>query len=68
MSSVDRNPSFKTLARREGARSGINSTTVKNAGNLLVQDNKSVADSSDFVRVKKMFAVIKYRNGKKNYA
>ena len=67
MSSVDRNPSFKTLARREGARSGINSTTVKNAGNLLVQD-KIVPDSSDFVRVKKMFAVIKDRNGKKRYA
>jgi len=68
MSSVDRNPSFKIIARREAIRSGVNKTTVKNAGNLLVQDNKSVADSSDFVRVKKMFAVIKDRNGKKRYA
>lgn len=67
MSSVDRNPSFKIIARHEAMRSGVNNTTIKNAGNLLVQD-KIVPDSSDFVRVKKMFAVIKDRNGKKRYA
>jgi voltage-gated potassium channel Kch len=68
MSNVERNPSFKIIARQEGRRSGVKTTTVKNAGDLLVQDNKSVADSSDVVRVKKMFAVIKDRNNKKRYA
>jgi hypothetical protein len=65
MSSIDRNPSFKTLVRHEGARAGLK--TVKNAGNLLVQD-KVVPDASDFVRFKKTVAVIKDRNGKKRYA
>ena len=65
MSSIDRNPSFKTLARHEGARAGLK--TVKNAGNMIVQD-KVVPDASEFIRFKKMFAVNKDRNGKKRYA
>lgn len=65
MSIVERNPYFKTLARREGARSGLK--TVKNAGNLLVQE-RIVPDASEFIRFKKMVAVIKDRKNKKPYA
>lgn len=68
MSSIDRNPSFKIIARHEANRSGVNSTQMKNGGNMLAQDSKSVPDSSEFVRVKKMFAVVKDRNGKKKNA
>jgi hypothetical protein len=49
----------------EARRSGLNTAT--NAGNLLVQD-KTVPDSSEFVRFKKMVAVTKDRKGKKKYA
>ncbi len=65
MSSIERNPSFKTMSLLEARRSGLK--TVKNAGNLLVQD-KIVPDSSEFVRFKKMVAVTKDRNGKKKFA
>jgi hypothetical protein len=68
MSSIERNPSFKTMSLFEARRSGLK--TVKNAGNLLVQD-KIVPDSSEFIRYRKMVAVTKdYRSpgGKKNYA
>jgi hypothetical protein len=65
MSNIERNPSFKTMSLLEARRSGLK--TVKNAGNLLVQD-KTVPDSSEFVRFKKMVAVTKDRNGKKKYA
>ena len=68
MSNIDRNPSFKTMSLMEATRSGLN--TVKNAGNLLVQD-KIVADSSEFVRFKKMVAVTKDNRspgGKKPFA
>jgi hypothetical protein len=68
MSNIERNPWFKILSLHEARRSGLN--TVRNAGNLLVQD-KIVPDSSEFVRYKKMAAVTKdYRSpgGKKNFA
>jgi hypothetical protein len=65
MSSVERNPSFKRMSLLEARRSGLNN--VKNAGNLLVQD-KTVSDSSEFVRFKKMVAVTRDRNGKKKFA
>jgi len=68
MSNIDRNPSFKTMSLFEATRAGLK--TVKNAGNLLVQD-KIVPDSSEFIRYRKMIAVSKdYRSpgGKKNYA
>jgi hypothetical protein len=68
MSSIDRNPSFKIIARHEAIRAGLSNTRVKNGADLLVQDSKSVPDSSDFIRVKKMFAVVKDRNGKKPFA
>lgn len=66
MSSVERNPSFKVMSLLEARRSGIK--TVKNAGGLLVHDNK-VPDSSEFMRVKKMFAILAdKRKAKKSYA
>jgi len=65
MSSIERNPSFKRMSLLEARRSGLNA--VKNAGNLLVQD-KTVPDSSEFVRFKKMVAVTRDRNGKKKFA
>lgn len=68
MSNIERNPSFKMMSLLEARRSGLN--TVKNAGNLLVQD-KIVPDSSEFVRFKKMVAVTKDKKspgGKKNFA
>jgi hypothetical protein len=66
MSNIDRTPSFKIMSLLEARRSGL-SSTIKNAGNLLVQD-KTVPDSSEFVRFKKMVAVTKDRTGKKKYA
>lgn len=68
MSNIERNPSFKMMSLLEARRSGLK--TVKNAGNLLVQD-KIVPDSSEFVRFKKMVAVTKDKRspgGKKNFA
>lgn len=66
MSSVERNPSFKTMSLLEARRSGVKKGT--SAGSMLVQD-KTVPDSSEFMRVKKMFAILAdKRKAKKRFA
>jgi hypothetical protein len=56
------------MSLHEATRSHLK--TVKNAGSLLVKD-KSVPDSSEFVRFKKMAAVVRDKRspgGKKPFA